>query len=219
MTPLLVLLTILAAMGVDAILVARRKRRLPEARPAPVPMRLPEPPQGVFLDPAHTWLRITTDGRLRVGVDDFLTEALGGVTAVTAPRAGTAVSRGEPLVTLSLANGRALTLPSPADGEVVSTNAKVLDDPNALVRDPYGAGWVVSLFTRDHHAAIEPLKIGSAATSFLRKELHRLAEFLSAGNAPALVAADGGTPLRGAVASLDEARLAAFAGEFLAAGR
>ena len=49
---------------------------------------LPQPPQGVFLDSAHTWLRITSDGRLRVGIDDFLAEAVGQVDRVEVPAQG-----------------------------------------------------------------------------------------------------------------------------------
>lgn len=217
MTAILVVLTILVAVGVDAILMAVRRHRVPvRAGVALQPMLEPRPPQGIFLDSAHAWLRITTDGTLRVGVDDFLTEALGEVQAVsTAPR-GAQVKRGDPLVTLT-ANGRELVVPAPAGGEVVGINTAAIKEPWSVSRDPYGVGWVVALWTRDHHEAIRPLRIGSAAGAFLRQEMQRLADFLGQSHAPATapVLADGGLPGKGAVSNLDEAHWRTFQSEFL----
>lgn len=217
MTAILVILTIIVAVSVDAAVVAWRKRHAPktvgEAVPV-TPMKAPAPPQGVFVDAAHTWLRITSEGRLRVGLDDLLAEAIGEVERVTTPPPGTQVRRGDPLFNLTV-RGRTLVVPSPAAGEVVSLNARALTDPKSLTKDPYGSGWIVSLFTRDHHEAIRPLKIGAAAAAYLRQEFQRLADFLTRQSSPVPVLADGGLPARGAVAELDEQALGVFTEEFL----
>ena len=63
---------------------------------------------------------------------------------------------------------------SPAPGEVVAVNSRTLEQPWTVTRDPYGVGWVLGLWTRDHNEAIKPLRIGSAATAFLRQEMQRL---------------------------------------------
>ena len=101
MTAILVILTILAFIGVDAVVMALRRHRVavPMAMQL-TPMLEPRPPQGIFLDPRHAWVRITTDGTLRVGIDDFLSEALGEVEAVEAPPRGAQVKRGDPLLKL-----------------------------------------------------------------------------------------------------------------------
>jgi glycine cleavage system H protein len=217
MTAILVILTILVFVGVDAMVLAVRRRTSPGVATVPiVAMPQPRPPQGIFLDGGHGWVRISTDGTLRVGVDDFLTEALGEITTVQAPARGTHVKRGEPLLTLTV-KGRTLTVPSPASGEVVAANERVAAQPWLVNNDPYGAGWVVSLWTRDHHEAIRPLRIGSAAVAFMRQELQRLADFLTPSPAMAKVPllADGGVPLRGSVANLDESRWSGFQQQFL----
>jgi len=73
MVALLVILTIVVALAIDSFVLARQGRSVAvEALQPVVAMKLPQPPQGVFLDSAHTLLRITSDGRLRVGIDDFL---------------------------------------------------------------------------------------------------------------------------------------------------
>ena len=217
MVALLVILTIVLALAVDSWVLARQRRTAAVEAPAPlVAMKVPQPPQGIFLDAAHTWLRITSDGRLRVGIDDFLAEAVGPIEKVEVPAQGTTIERGSPLFTLFV-KGRRLVVPSPASGTVMSANDKALRDPSAVVRDPYGAGWVASLWTRDHHAAISPLRIGAAATHFLREELHRLADFMVPARVHATVPvmADGGLPGKGAAANLDDESWQTFAREFV----
>ncbi len=217
MVALLVILTIVVALAVDSWVLARERRTAAVPTQAPlVAMKVPQPPQGIFLDAAHTWLRITSDGRLRVGIDDFLAEAVGQVEKVEVPAQGTTIERGSPLFTLFV-KGRKLVVPSPAAGTVMSANDKALRDPSAVVRDPYGAGWVASLWTRDHHAAISPLRIGAAATHFLREELHRLADFMVPARVHATVPvmADGGLPGKGAAANLDDESWQTFAREFV----
>ncbi len=217
MTALLVILTIVIAVGMDVAVMAYRRRRgtVPEAV-APRAMLEPKPPQGVFLDPAHSWVRITTEGTLRVGIDEFLVEALGEVDAVQVPSRGTRVRRGDPLITLRI-GGRDLVVPAPANGEVMTKNDRVTASPYLVARDPYGVGWIVGLWTPDHQEAIRPLRIGAAAVGFLRAEMKRLVDFLNGLAAPqaATVLADGGLPMHGAVGSLDGEGWQAFQDEFL----
>jgi glycine cleavage system H protein len=221
MTAVLVILTIVVAVGMDVALMAYRRRRgVVHAVAAPHAMLEPRPPQGVFLDSAHTWVRITTEGTLRVGIDEFLVEALGGVEAVRVPSRGTRVRRGDPLITLRIA-GREMVVPAPANGEVMTMNDRVMASPYLLARDPYGIGWIVGLWTPDHQEAIRPLRIGAAAVGFLRSEMRRLVDFLSGVPVPqaAPVLADGGLPMNGALRSLDADRWEAFQHEFLTSDR
>ncbi len=217
MTAILVILTILVFIGVDAVVMAVRRRHAPAPVMVPItPMLEPRPPQGIFLDPHHSWVRITGDGTLRVGIDDFLAEALGDVDGVEAPPRGAQIKRGEPLLKLRV-KGKTLVVPAPASGEVVAVNGHVAAQPWTVSRDPYGVGWVVALWARDQHEAIKPLRIGSAASAFLRQELQRLADFLTPAGTLATVPllADGGIPRKGAVSALDEERWDAFQKEFL----
>ncbi|HVN76509.1 MAG TPA: hypothetical protein VMT19_09345 [Thermoanaerobaculaceae bacterium] len=217
MTAILVILTILAFIGVDAVVMALRRHRAAVPVAAQLtPMLEPKPPQGIFLDPRHAWVRITTDGTLRVGIDDFLSEAVGEIEAVEAPPRGAQVKRGDPLLKLKV-RGRSLVVSAPTSGEVVGVNDHALSQPWTVTRDPYGVGWVVALWTRDHHEAIKPLRIGSAATAFLRQEMQRLADLLTPAGTLATVPllADGGVPCKGALASVDNARWDTFQKEFL----
>jgi glycine cleavage system H protein len=218
MTAILVILTILIAVALDIAIMAFRRRGAPvHAGAAPQPMLEPRPPQGIFLHPSHSWLRITTDGTLRVGLDDFLTESLGDLQIVQLPGRGVRVKRGAPLATLR-SGKREFTVVAPADGEVVSVNERVLANPTLLANDPYGVGWLVGLWTQDHQEAIRDLRIGAGAAAFLRAEVLRLVDFLTSNATPrvGLMLADGGLPSRGAVAGLDEEGWEGFRRGFLA---
>lgn len=218
MVAVLVILTIVVFVALDVALMAwRRRRAVAPAHETRLAMLEPRPPQGVFLHPSHGWVRIQPDGTLRVGLDDFLTEAMGELETVATAARGSKMRRGDPLITLHF-EGKKLVVPAPASGEVVGVNERALASPHLVSRDPYGAGWLVSLWTPDHQEAIRPLRIGAGATAYLRQELERFIDFLGGqGPEPALLLADGGLPDRGAVQGLDDTGVQAFAESFLAA--
>jgi glycine cleavage system H protein len=215
MTALLVLLVVVVALVADALLMAWRRKKgrvpVPASRR---PMREPRPPFGVFVDEGHAWLRFMPDGTLRLGVDDFITEAAGTLRGVALPRAGETLKRGEPLARLQLLGSRELVIRAPADGEVVAVNPDLAASPELVALDPYGLGWVLAMRTRDHKGAIELLQIGPGAAAFLRGELDRLLDLvaLDAQRTPNLgrVMADGGVPIRGALAVCSEEAFQTF---------
>ena len=50
-------------------------------------------PSGVFISPAHTWVSVSLNGMLAVGLDDFAEKILDRVDAVELPRPGQQVTR------------------------------------------------------------------------------------------------------------------------------
>ena len=216
MTAVLVVLTIIIAVVFDVLIVARRERRASaEVAERPGPMREPVIPQGIFLGPAHAWARLTSGGALRVGLDDFLTQAMGKADAVTPVPRGTEVARGDTVVAIRIGS-RTLAVPSPVEGRVVEVNDRVSAQPWLVGRDPYGAGWCVGIWSRDLKEALRPLRVGAGAAAFLREELGRLIDFLLGRAVPttAPVLADGGTPFVGALRELDDNGWQAFEDEF-----
>jgi glycine cleavage system H protein len=217
MTALLVVLTIMVAVAIDVLLVARRKR-LTRATVSdrPVPIREPSIPHGLFLDDGHAWARLTTEGTLRIGVDDLIAQALGNVEAVTTVARGSRVKRGEPILTLRV-KGRDLRVAAPVAGRVVAINDNLRARPWLLVRDPYGAGWGLALWSRDLKEVLKPLRIGGSAVAFLREELSRFIDFLVGASRleEATVLADGGVPRVGALQALDDEGWRRFESGFL----
>lgn len=213
MAAVIVLLMFLIVAGVHLWLRSRGKQDVPQ----PIkPMAEPKAPSGVFLHPGHAWARLGTDGSIRIGIDAFLAGLLGDADDVTLPPRGTKARKGEPLFRLRAGN-RVLDVPSPIDGEVVATHGDTATRPWSVTMDPYGVGWVVAVRSPQPKEGLVALKTGPAATAFLREELRRWIDFASGGSLVGgqPILADGGMPLRGAAATLDDAAWEEFVRSFV----
>ncbi|BDG07382.1 glycine cleavage system protein H [Anaeromyxobacter paludicola] len=155
-------------------------------------------PDGIYLHPGHAWARISADGVVTVGIDDFA-HKLVGPARVELPSAGAAVVQGEPAFALR-ADTRAVDMLSPVDGTVVEVNRALSDNPEKL-DDTYGAGWLFR---------VKPPRFAANAKQLLQGASARLweaaaGEALAARLSPELgqVLADGGTPVHGIAQELD----------------
>jgi len=174
-------------------------------------------PRGLFVDRSHSWAWLTESGELRVGADEFLSQAIGGVDSVELPAVGSKVSKGEPLATVSC-SGREIVLNSPVNGTVVSTNDTVMRSPMAIENDPYGAGWLASVWPVEHTEALKSLKVGESAVAWLENEVQRFVEFLARRTSPELVGAtlpDGARPVVGSALALDDEGWQEFRKDFV----
>lgn len=96
----------------------------------------------------HEWVRLQGDVA-EVGITHFAQDQLGDIVFVELPAAGTRLETGkrfgvvESVKTVS-------DLYAPVDGEVVEANPSLLQDaadfdPEAVNREPYGAGWMIKV--------------------------------------------------------------------------
>ena len=166
-------------------------------------------PEGFYLHPGHSWARVSPDGLVTVGIDDFA-HKLVGPARVELPRAGQPVAQGEPAFALR-ADTRAVEMLSPVDGTVVEVNRALSDDPDRL-GDTYGKGWLFRVNPPRFSANAKQLLDGSAAQRWESAAGEALASRLS----PELgqVLADGGTPVRGIAQEVDPAGWDALARRF-----
>lgn len=92
----------------------------------------------------HEWLREEADGIVTVGVTDFAASQLGDVVYVDLPAVGDEVTAhsemGEIESTKSVSD-----LFSPVSGEVVEVNEDVIDSPETVNDDPFGAAWLIKV--------------------------------------------------------------------------
>ncbi|MFT6400451.1 MAG: glycine cleavage system H protein [Bradymonadia bacterium] len=95
----------------------------------------------------HEWTRVDADGLLLVGITDFAQDALGDVTYLELPDAGAEATAGEPFGVVESVKTFS-DLYSPVDGEIVEVNAELVDAPEGMNEDPYGA-WLVKIKLAD----------------------------------------------------------------------
>jgi len=174
-------------------------------------------PLGLFLHPGHSWAGLNISGEMRLGIDEFLAQAIGGVDRVDLPKVGTHIERGKSLVTL-WRRGRALPVLSPVSGTVVGVNRSLKRSSMAIDNDPYGAGWLAAVLPSDQRQAVSDLRVGAEAVRWLRRETQRFVDFIARQAAPGsigVVLADGAHPVVGAAASLDSGGWNRFTDEFV----
>lgn len=217
MAVIIVLVSVFFFLSIEAIGLVIRRRRGEQPETAPVrPFSDIHVPGGLFLGDGHSWVRLTESGELKVGLDELIAQAVGGADKVELPAVGTQVRKGEPLATVQRF-GRKLVVPSPVDGTIVSSNETVAHAPVTLEADPYGAGWLATVWPVEHTEALRSLRVGERAAQWLKRELERFTDFVSQHTSPELVGAtlsDGARPVIGAALALDDEGWTEFQNEF-----
>ncbi len=106
--------------------------------------------QGARMDPSklrytrtHEWAHLEGDV-CTVGISKFAADQLTDVTYIELPHVGDHVFAGKDFGNIETVKAVS-DLYAPVDGEVVAVNEKLIEDPNAIISDPFGAAWLVKL--------------------------------------------------------------------------
>ena len=91
---------------------------------------------------SHEWVK-TEDGLTLVGISDFAQDALGDVVFINLPGEGDQVTAGEAFGDVESVKAVS-DLVSPVTGVVAAVNEELLDAPEMLNSDPYGA-WIMKV--------------------------------------------------------------------------
>jgi glycine cleavage system H lipoate-binding protein len=157
-----------------------RRKKLPE--PAPVLVKR-------YVHPGHTWARVTGDGDVVVGMDEFAQSVIGTVQAVGLPRLLHRVTQGGTALWVQH-NHRRVPLVSPVSGWVIEKNDMVVHTPSLINTSPYGDGWLFKVRPRNVESQMHNLFTGKAMQQWqeaARAQLNRLFTGI-----PALMYQDGG---------------------------
>lgn len=97
-------------------------------------------PKDLLYTKSHEWVRMDGDAAY-VGLTDFAQDALGDLVFVNLPEVGDSVEAGE--VFADVESVKAVSdVYSPLTGEVEEINEELLDAPEKINEDPYGAWFV-----------------------------------------------------------------------------
>lgn len=140
-------------------------------------------PGGLFFDRSHTWVFMEKDGKVRVGIDDFLQHVTGRITRVELKRSGDRVRKGEPFLSL-IQDGKKLQILSPVSGVIQTHNPGLEMKPDLLNLSPFTDGWVYEVEPANWLKEIHAFVMGEKYREWIRTEFHRLKDFLSSGLKP-----------------------------------
>jgi glycine cleavage system H lipoate-binding protein/ABC-type phosphate transport system substrate-binding protein len=135
-------------------------------------------PNGLYFDKTFTWAFMEKDGRVKVGIDDFLQHVTGKYTRVKLKKTGEKIKKNEQMLSL-LQNGKQLNIYSPVSGTVTSVNETLANDPSIINTSPYTEGWFYSIEPSNWLREIQFLKMAGKHKEWLRGEFSRLKDFLA----------------------------------------
>lgn len=116
----------------------------------------------------HAWVKVE-DGKIRIGVSDFMQKLAGEITFIRVPRANKTLAAGATLC--SIQSGKwAGKIKVPMNGTVVDTNTELTTNPGLLNSDCYGAGWICVMEPDNLAAGLSELLHGEEADKFFTEE-------------------------------------------------
>jgi glycine cleavage system H protein len=96
----------------------------------------------------HEWVRSESGGSITVGISDYAQDALGDVVYVDLPDVGRVVGAGE--VFAEVESTKSVNdVYAPVSGVITAVNAALVDTPELVNSDPFGAGWFATIEPAD----------------------------------------------------------------------
>ena len=103
-------------------------------------------PETVRYTEDHEWAAV--DGEtVRIGVSDYAQDQLGDIVYVEMPEVGDIFEKGDEFGTLESVKAVS-EIYMPVGGEVVAVNEALIDTPEMINQEPYGA-WIVEIRPND----------------------------------------------------------------------
>ncbi len=146
-----------------------------------------------YVHQGHTWARMTEDGDVLVGIDDFAQSLIGTIDDVRLPKLLRRVVQGE--VGWHLVHGqRVVPLVSPVSGRVIEKNEMVLRNPTLINSSPQGDGWLLRIRPRRLSTQLHNLLSGRQVQQWQDMAKAQLSHIFS--GTPALMYQDGGVLMK-----------------------
>ena len=146
-------------------------------------------PQGYYLHPGHTWLKVEEGSSVRVGMDDFALRLLGPLDRIKSPLFGKEVRQGGADISIYRGSNMAKVL-SPVSGVVTSINAPLRDDGRPANDEPFSGGWIMRVHAKNLRENLKNLMINNETSGFMEGQVERLHHVIEEVQGP--LSTDGG---------------------------
>ena len=108
-------------------------------------------PDDLRYHPEHDWARIEGNEAV-LGITWYAQDALGELVHFEAPETGAMVTKDSAYAEVESVKAVSDVI-APLSGEVLEVNEAVVDAPELVNDDPYGAGWLIRIRMSDHAEA------------------------------------------------------------------
>lgn len=135
-------------------------------------------PEGHFFHLGHTWARVESGGRIRIGMDDFSTRVFGRADKFDLPLTGERIRFNEVGMAFKR-NGNKAAVLSPITGIVAAVNYQASREPFLVKEEPYNEGWLMVLEPVDMKKNLKDLLYGRQTEQWIGAEHHKLMGLVS----------------------------------------
>lgn len=153
-------------------------------------------PKGLYFDKTHTWAFMKKDGKVKIGIDDFLQHVTGPLTRIEMKNTGEKIKKGDYLLTI-IQKGKQLNIYSPVTGTITAQNKNLITKSALINTAPFTDGWIYIVEPTNWLLEIQFLTMAEKYKTWLKEEASRLKDFFAGAvriHAPAfaMVLQDGG---------------------------
>ncbi|MBD2319266.1 MULTISPECIES: glycine cleavage system protein GcvH [Cyanophyceae] len=106
-----------------------------------------EYPEDLKYTNSHEYIRLEDDTAI-VGITAFAIDQLGDIVFLDLPEVGTRVEKGQTFGTIESVKA-VEDIYSPVTGTVMEANTGLVDEPENIGNDPYGASWLLKVNLED----------------------------------------------------------------------
>jgi len=122
-----------------------------------------------FYHPDHCWLKVETPARVRIGIDDLLTQLMAHIQVVILPRVGSSIGQGECCAHI-IQDDYILPVVSPLSGSIQTINPRLKKKPELITCDPRGYGWLFTVKPENLESDLKNLLFGRKALLWFQQE-------------------------------------------------
>ena len=123
----------------------------------------------IFYHPDHCWAQVENPEKVKVGIDELLSRLIMDVKVVILPQAGSFSGQGECFAHIIL-DDYILPVTSPLSGFVQTVNPRLKKEPELIISDPRGDGWLITIKPGNLENDLKKLLFGRQALLWYQRE-------------------------------------------------
>ena len=123
----------------------------------------------IFYHPDHCWVQVENPEKVKVGIDDLLTQLIMNVKVVILPQVGSFYGQGECCAHI-IRDDYILPVISPLSGSIQTVNPRLKKEPGLIIADPRGDGWLITMKPGNLESDLKKLLFGRKALSWYQRE-------------------------------------------------
>jgi len=123
----------------------------------------------IFYHPDHCWVQVENPEKVKVGIDDLLTQLIMNVKVVILPQVGSFYGQGECCAHI-IRDDYILPVISPLSGSIQTVNHRLTKEPELIIADPRGEGWLITMKPGNLESDLKKFLLGRKALSWYQRK-------------------------------------------------